>query len=535
MGDFRYFVGKLSLLMLFQRTAEIAIKTRKTTLVTSILLLGFSLPVSAQEDLADKHFGFGEFSTLFNPGTRKEVFGPFYYRQQTELSDTWAIPPLFSHTDWIGGDAEEYDFAYPILTFDRFGGEYRWQLGQLFSFAGGQNQSEVPRDRFTLFPIYFQQRSPDPQYNYTAVFPFYGHLQNRIFRSEIDFVMWPFYVKTIKRRQANPLTETLFPSEPERTINPRRGELTTYNYFLPFVHLRYGDGLFGWQAWPFVGREHKEVTWMTNTWDEAEMVPGHDHRFVLWPFYLKQERGIGSENVEHDLLVFPFYRQLRSPLRDSTSYLTPLGLTLTDDRGKKYQEVDAPWPFIVFAWGEGKTTRRIWPLFSRAQTATAQSDFYLWPAYTYKRIHSESLDRRRTRIFFFLYSRVREENTETAMTRTRTDFWPLFTHQRELDGRSRLQVLALLEPILPASKSIERNYSPLWSLWRSEQNPNTESSSQSLLWNLYRREVKGTTRKGSLLFGLFQYESTAEKRHWRLFYLPLNQTEKDSAHVPEHR
>src|SRR5690606_8817531 len=110
------------------------------------------------------------------------------------------------------------------------------------------------------------------------------------------------------------------------------------------------------------------------------MVPGHDHRFVLWPFYLKQERGIGSENVEHDLLVFPFYRQLRSPLRDSTSYLTPLGLTLTDDRGKKYQEVDAPWPFIVFAWGEGKTTRRIWPLFSRAQTATAQSDFYLWPA-----------------------------------------------------------------------------------------------------------------------------------------------------------
>ena len=56
-----------------------------------------------------------------------------------------------------------------------------------------------PVKRFTLFPLYFQQRSPDPNENYTALVPFYGHLKNRLFRDEIFFVMFPIYSETRKR------------------------------------------------------------------------------------------------------------------------------------------------------------------------------------------------------------------------------------------------------------------------------------------------------------------------------------------------
>ena len=63
------------------------------------------------------------------------------------------------------------------------------------------------------------------------------------------------------------------------------------------------------------------------------------------------------------------------------------------------------------------------------------------------------------------------KSTETGNFRTRTDVWPFFTHQRDYNGNARLQIFAPLEPILPASKSIERNYSPLWSVWRAENNP----------------------------------------------------------------
>jgi hypothetical protein len=79
----------------------------------------------------------------------------------------------------------------------------------------------------------------------------------------------------------------------------------------------------------------------------------------------------------------------------------------------------------------------------------------------------------------------------------------------------------LLEPFLSTSKSIERDYSPLWSVWRSENNPRTGAASQSLLWNLYRRETTPGAKKCSLLFGLFQYQSTPEGKQWRVFYVPM--------------
>lgn len=486
----------------------------------------------------DVHAGFffDRHELTLEPGERTEAAGPFFYETKTEFENIFALPPFFSHATIPATDSEEYDFLYPALTYDRFGKEYRWQLGQLFSFSGGQNQAEAGIHRVTLFPFYFQQRSAiDPTQNYTAVFPFYGEVRNRIFRSRMEFVMWPFYVKTVKRGRASPLPEDAFTSPRYRYLDVRRGEVTTYNYFYPFYHLRYGDGLEGWQLWPFVGREHKDVTTKTNDWGDLETTPGYDLRFVMWPFYAKQEREIGGENHEQSLVAFPFYRSYRSPQRDSISYGTPIGLTITDDRARKYREVDAPWPFIVFARGEGKTANRVWPFFGQAHSDSIESNFYLWPLYKYNGIHASTLDRDRTRIALFLYQHVRDKNLETGKYRSRTDLWPLFVHRHNLDGTSRLQVLAPLETFLPMSKSIERNYSPLWTVWRDEKNPAKGERSQSLLWNLYRREISPTTRKGSLLFGLFQYESTAETKRWRLFYLPLKKSQDRSDHVPEHR
>jgi hypothetical protein len=125
------------------------------------------------------------------------------------------------------------------------------------------------------------------------------------------------------------------------------------------------------------------------------------------------------------------------------------------------------------------------------------------------------------RILFFLYTDVEEKNTESGTISERKDLWPLYTYRSDHQGRRRLQILAPLEPILPHSKSIERNYSPLWSLWRSERNVATGASSQSLLWNLFRHETDDHSKKCSLLFGLFQYDSHSEGRRWRLFYIPF--------------
>jgi hypothetical protein len=440
---------------------------------------------------------FDQFSLTLDSGHRTEALGPFFYDQEAETEKTWAVPPLLSYDVDAATEAKEFDLLYPVLTYQYYGREYRWQLCQLFSFAGGQSPKDEPsQHRITLFPLYFQQRSPVPDENYTAFLPFYGHLQNRLFRDEIFFVLFPLYGET------------------------RRRDVVTDNYLWPFFHLRHGDGLSGWQFWPLVGNEHKDVTTRTNGFNETEIIGGHDAFFALWPLYFNETTGIGTDNPETWHAGLLLYGLSRSPRRDYTSVVWPF-FAWIDDREKKYREWEFPWPFFIIARGEGKTITRFFPLFSQAHDDTQESDFILWPLYRYTRLHTDVLDRQRTRSVFFLYGNLTEKNLDTGAVRHRVALWPLFTWQRDFNGKERLQILAPIEPVLPNSRGIERNWSPLWSLWRSEGNPKAGAASQSLLWNFYRDDTTPAARKCSLLFGLFQYQSDSETKRLRLLHIPV--------------
>ncbi|MFZ1072611.1 MAG: hypothetical protein WAO21_04160 [Verrucomicrobiia bacterium] len=466
--------------------------------------LCLSMVAFAQDDFIAGPL-YQQFPLTLDSGNRTEAAGPFFYQQERETEKSWAMPPLFSYLTDPATESETYDLFYPLLTCEIYGREYRWQFCQLLSFSGGQNQAAIPKSRFTLFPVYFQQRSPETNENYTALVPFYGHIKDRLFKNEIFFVMFPIYSETRKR------------------------DVVTDNYFYPFFDLRHGDGLYGWQFWPLVGNEHKDVTTQTNSFGEIEIIGGHDASFFLWPICLKQNTGIGTESPEKFRALIPLYATSHSPQRDSTSVLWPF-FNWTDDRERKYREWDGPWPFIALARGPGKTTTRVLPLFSRSHNDTYESDFYLWPIYKYNRLRAGALDQERTRILFYLFVDVTEKNTGTGKAGRRVDLLPLFTWHRDFNGSSRLQILAPIEPILPGSSGVERNWSPLWSLWRAEDNPRTGASSRSLLWNLYRCDRTPGTKKCSLLFGLFQYQSNAESKKLRLFYIPLVNVNQPAGH-----
>jgi hypothetical protein len=468
--------------------------TAQKILVCLTLLRAILNPTRAAEW---SHAGplYDDFSLTLKEGRRTEWFGPLFYSETSDTQKTWGVPPFCWHLRDSATELEQFDFLYPVLTWHRYGTEYRWQLFQLFSFSGGGNRSESAAKRFTLFPLYFQQRSPDPAQNYTACLPFYGHLRNRLFADEMFFVMFPFYCQTHK------------------------AGITTDHYLFPLGSRSHGAGLTGWKILPFAGHKHKEPTTRDISFGETETVPGFDRRFVLFPFYFHRHEGVGSDNPTDEVAFIPFYSQLRSPLRDTTTTLWPFFSHVTD-REKKYSEWQLPYPIVIFARGEGKTTTRIWPLFSHAQTTNQESTFYLWPAYRKTHVHGETLDRTRLRIFLYLYSDIRQKNLETGKASRRQDFWPFFTRTQDLNGNDRLQIFAPLEPILPFSTSAEREYSPVWSVWRAEKNPSTGAASQSLLWNLYRRDLTPTTKNVSLLFGLFQYHSDLAGKTTRWFYFP---------------
>lgn len=489
------------------------------------------LPLHASGDW----YALGPFASHFGltlaQGERTEYAGPLFYSEDAESHDLTAMPPLWSCTKRRDVAMKEVDVLYPVVSYDQSGEEYRFHVLQLLSWAGGQvSGAETNATRFTIFPFYFQQRSPVPEKNYTAVFPFYGHLKNRLFRDEVDFIGWPIYVKTQRRAKVDNPPDDDFQGLAYRYLRGRKGDVTTYNFLWPIFHVRTGAGLRGWQAWPLVGHERKEPISSTNRWGEVEMSPGHDNLFALWPVFLKRTSDLGTTNVSEHLAILPLFSKQISPLRESTTAPWPIGLTYTVDRERKYREWGAPWPLIVFARGEGKTTSRVWPFFSQSHNSNLQSDFYAWPIYKYNRFHSESVERERTRIALFLFSDITEKHLETGKTRHRVDAWPFLTFQRDLDGNQRWQALSLLEPLLPNSKSIERNYSPLWALWRSERNARTGAESQSALFNLYRQDTlvstnaptsaSVTNKKGSMLLGLVQWQVTPEGRKAKWFYLP---------------
>lgn len=467
-----------------------------------ICCLGAALFWLCQAGAADwLHAGFlyDDFQLTLDTGHRTEALGPLFYWDVQDTQRTLGVPPLFDDVRDPATDYHGYEIGYPVLTYRRFGTEWRWQLIQVLSWAGGQNTEEQNARRFTLFPIYFRQRSAEPGQNYTAVFPFYGHLKNRIFRDEIFFVMFPGYSET------------------------RKADMVTKNYVYPFYAVRHGNGLNGWQIWPFYGREHKDVTTKTNGFGDVETVGGHDSTFIAWPIYFNNLAGIGTENPERTRAVLPLYDIFRSPKRDSTTIIWPFFSHIID-RDKKYEEREMPWPLVVFAHGEGKTTRRVWPFFSHSRNQYLESDWYLWLVWKFNRAHIDPLDRTRMRLFYFLYSDTIQKNTETGSYQRLRAFWPLFTHKRDYNGNTRLQIFAPLEPILPNNRSVEREYSPLWSVWRSDNNPKVGASSQSLLWNLYRHENRPESKKCSLMFGLFQYQSGTEGKRVRLFYIPIVKT-----------
>ncbi len=447
---------------------------------------------------------FSKFPLTIGDGWRTEIAGPFFYKQRDDSEKLWALPPFFSHEADSATDSGKDDFLYPILTYEYFGTQRRWQFIQLFATSGGDDPDNSGKHRVTIFPFYFYQHSTNSEKNYTAFFPFYGTLKDRLFRDEIHFVMFPIYGQT------------------------RKHDVTNYNYVYPFFNLRHGDGMSGWQFWPVVGAEHKVATYRTNNWGDAETIPGHDHYFALWPIHFWQNNGIGTTNREKVRADLPLYYLDRSPMRDQTTVLWPF-FSWINDRQNKYREWELPYPFIVIARGEGKTTTRFFPLFSRAHNASKESDFYLWPLYTFKAVHSDPLDRERTRILFYLFQNTMDKNTETGKSKRRVDLWPLFVYHRDFNGDNRLQIIAPLETFVPDNPDIERNWSPLWSIWRSENNPQTDSHSQSLLWNLYRHEKSPDRKEFSFLFGIFQYQSDAAQKKLRLFFIPVINSHRQMA------
>ena len=105
----------------------------RTYLTFLTLLTNLSVPALASEP---PHAGplLHDFPLTLSRGHRTEALGPLFYFEENEGQRTWALPPLISHMSDSVADIEEFDFLYPVVTYDRYGSQHRLQFFQLLSF-----------------------------------------------------------------------------------------------------------------------------------------------------------------------------------------------------------------------------------------------------------------------------------------------------------------------------------------------------------------------------------------------------------------
>lgn len=427
------------------------------------------------------------------PGEAWEAAGPLWYDQQAEDFHLRGVPPFWSRQDEAHLEHTDVYVLPPLFSRHSYGEDRTWQIFQLIRYVHQIGVDDVVTDRFVLFPLIFWQDSTDPAQNYRAFLPFAGRVKGRLFRDEWSFILFPLYLQTRKR------------------------DVVTDNYVAPIVHVRRGDRLRGWQVWPLVGHETKEPTTRTNLVGDAAVVPGHRRFNLLWPVYWQHDLGLGGDNERRIRGVLPLWWSDRAPYRDHHAVLWPF-FSWTDDRAEGYRQWNLPFPFFAIARGEGKTLDRYWPIYSYGYKEGFESRLWFWPLYRWRRLEGENFTLEKRTFGIVLYRDIKQTKREAGTTRRVRASWPFFFQEDEPDGRHRLQVPALFEP-LHDGRGVRRNWSPLWSLYRREDHPAAGASSESLLWNLWREDARDGVTRGSLLFGLVQYQSAPDARRWRWFWL----------------
>ena len=445
-----------------------------------------------------------------------DALGPFITSKKSDTRFEYGFHPLFYLVEDTEKDSTEFDFLYPLATYDRRVNDRRFQfIFYLLFYETVQTRSGFIENEFHLFPFIFAKNAEDKNNSYFALFPVYGNLKNKFSRDEINFFLFPLFLRTTKN------------------------EATNYSFLWPFFGYYTGGGQKGFRFWPLFGYRKKEGSF--------------EEKFALWPIFASKRRVFYGGEIR-SLSVLPFYSVVESYQRSQTTYLWPFFNHLVDKR-RGIERWDVPWPLLNFTRGKEEEETRIFPFYGSEKSGRDQEGFFLWPLYRYDRGTFEDHKRTRNSVLFILYSDIKEEPIiEGGRSGRRIDFWPLFTYKRDREGNANFHFLSIFEPFLSNNEGIERNYSSIWRLYQWKRYKDGRKTS-TFLWNMFKSESgkegfkmnfqpiipvfsykywEGES-KVYFLGGLFGYNSDPYKKTIKLFYIPINISSQENTTEEEVR
>jgi hypothetical protein len=408
---------------------------------------------------------------------QKNFLGPLVSYQKEEGETHLTLRPLLSSYD----SPRTYTLLFPLGKSE----EEKSYFVPLYVRHKSEDTYDV-----SLFTVFWGQTREKKSYG--GVFPFYGRLYNRFKRDEIGFFLWPLYGYS-------------------------KGEDTTRtNIVWPFFSI-YSGRQEGFKIGPLYGQRR--------IGDERKSM------FVLWPFFIKDEKGLDTDEPIRSVWAIPFYMQTKSAHMSFYAVLWPL---FTYSQFHERTTINAPWPVFSHTTGGQEQGFSMWPLYSRYQKEKDETTYVLWPIY--KEAEKHPADEKT-----WTEKRVLLLNNYTDDDRGRfLNVWPFFEYRSARPGAQTL----FLPSIIPwRNAGYDRIVRPLLTLY--EYRKTDDKTVSNLLYGFYTKEQKGESWKRRLAFlfevgrqpegmgfsvlsGLF----AVDPARFKVFYIPIERSRAEDVSSP---
>jgi hypothetical protein len=331
--------------------------------------------------------------------------------------------------------------------------------------------------------------------DYGAVFPLGGRIDHWFGRDRVEFALFPLY------------------------WHSELNDLRTDHWLWPIISRTTGRDLNRFRVFPFYGRSEKKGE--------------GGSRYILWPFWTSSHidrPGISGSGF----MAFPFYGHAKTEVEETWMFLPPFFRHTVGRQGIHNVYL---WPFIQMSSSKKEDKLYVWPLYGRRTRPEENRQFWLWPFIWKRHEIAPPITMDCFQVFPLFYSEShRPVKTPDVVTDRHVSVWPLLSYQRTGEETKRVRVVDLWP--FRDTAPIERNLSPLWTVYRYERTPRGREN--ELLWGVARwgsltnGTVSGSVfplaswahdrtadsyREWDFLKGMIGYQRNETGKTWRVLYV----------------